>query len=79
MPDKLKFNKEQEKAITYGNGPVLIVAGAGTGKTMVITQRISHLILDKGIKTAVYDRSGYEFHGIIKAVADAAREAGLDF
>lgn len=51
MPDKLKFNPEQEKAITHGNGPVLIVAGAGTGKTMVITQRISHLILDKGVKT----------------------------
>lgn len=40
---------------------------------------IAQIALDKGIKTAVYDRSGYEFHGIIKAVADAAREAGLDF
>ena len=40
---------------------------------------IAKVALDKGIKTAVYDRSGYEFHGIIKAVADAAREAGLDF
>ena len=39
---------------------------------------IAQIALDKGIKTAVYDRSGYEFHGIIKAVADAAREAGLD-
>ena len=40
---------------------------------------IAQIALEKGIKTAVYDRSGYEFHGIIKAVADAAREAGLDF
>ena len=40
---------------------------------------IAQIALDKGIKTAVYDRSGYEFHGIVKAVADAAREAGLDF
>ena len=40
---------------------------------------IAQIALDKGIKTAVYDCSGYEFHGIIKAVADAAREAGLDF
>ncbi len=52
MPEnKPKFNKEQQKAITFGNGPLLIVAGAGTGKTMVITQRIAHLILDKGVKT----------------------------
>ena len=40
---------------------------------------IAKIAIDKGIKTAVYDSSGYEFHGIIKAVADAARENGLDF
>jgi len=51
METKLKFNPEQKKAITFGNGPVLIVAGAGTGKTMVITQRIAHLILDKNVNT----------------------------
>ncbi len=49
--EKIQFNPEQKKAITYGNGPVLIIAGAGTGKTMVITQRISHLILDKDVNT----------------------------
>ncbi|MFA5188833.1 MAG: UvrD-helicase domain-containing protein [Patescibacteria group bacterium] len=49
--NKPKFNLQQKKAITFGNGPLLIVAGAGTGKTMVITQRISHLILDKDVKT----------------------------
>ncbi|MCX6744645.1 MAG: UvrD-helicase domain-containing protein [Candidatus Parcubacteria bacterium] len=48
---KSKFNKQQQMAITFGKGPLLIVAGAGTGKTMVITQRISHLILDKDVKT----------------------------
>ena len=51
MDKKLKFNPEQKKAITHGNGPLLIIAGAGTGKTMVITQRISHLLLDKGVNT----------------------------
>ena len=40
---------------------------------------IAKIAIDKGIKTVVYDRSGYEFHGIIKAVADAARKNGLDF
>jgi DNA helicase-2/ATP-dependent DNA helicase PcrA len=48
MPlDLLKLNKEQKEAVVYGKGPLLIVAGAGTGKTTVITQRIVYL-LEKG-------------------------------
>ena len=51
MKDNTKFNPQQKKAITFGNSPLLIIAGAGTGKTMVITERIAHLILDKNVKT----------------------------
>ena len=43
------LNKEQIEAVTYGDGPFLIVAGAGTGKTTVLTKRIAYLILEKGI------------------------------
>ena len=43
MPLK-DLNPEQKKAVSYGNGPLLIVAGAGTGKTTVITERIAWLI-----------------------------------
>lgn len=45
--DLSKLNKEQKTAVAYEKGPLLIVAGAGTGKTTVITQRIAYLI-DKG-------------------------------
>jgi len=35
--------------------------------------------MDKGVSTVVFDRGGFVFHGRIKALADAAREAGLQF
>src|SRR5437867_9372278 len=37
----------QRKAVTHGDGPLLIVAGAGTGKTTVLTRRIAWLIAEK--------------------------------
>lgn len=48
-------------------------AAAYLGK--VIAQRA----LDKGIKTVVFDRGGFIYQGKVKALADAAREAGLEF
>ena len=45
----IHLNKEQLEAVTYGLGPLLIIAGAGTGKTTVITERIKYLILKKGV------------------------------
>ena len=48
-------------------------AAAYVGK--VVAERA----LEKGIKTVVFDRGGFIYHGKIKALADAAREAGLNF
>ena len=40
---------------------------------------IAKRAIEKNIKTVVYDRGGYIYHGVVKAVAEAAREGGLEF
>lgn len=49
MADERVFNREQKEAVNFGQGPLLIIAGAGTGKTTVITERIKHLILEENV------------------------------
>ncbi len=40
---------------------------------------VAERAVEKGIKTVVFDRGGYKYHGRVKAVADAARKGGLSF
>jgi large subunit ribosomal protein L18 len=47
--------------------------------SVVIGKRIAELAKEKGIARVTFDRGGFLYHGRVKAVADGAREAGLDF
>ncbi|MFZ5424465.1 MAG: ATP-dependent helicase [Patescibacteria group bacterium] len=47
--EKILLNESQKKAVEYSNGALLVVAGAGTGKTRVIAQRVKSLIHDKKV------------------------------
>jgi|TARA_B100001057_G_scaffold104150_1_gene101596 large subunit ribosomal protein L18 len=60
---------EKENKMTANN---LISAKA-------IGQKIAERAIEAGIKKVVFDRSGYKYHGRIKAIAESAREAGLEF
>ncbi|HEX3342608.1 MAG TPA: 50S ribosomal protein L18 [Pseudolabrys sp.] len=57
--------------------------GAKTGADIAAAKAVGKLIAErakeKGIKDIVFDRGGYLYHGRIKALADAAREGGLNF
>jgi large subunit ribosomal protein L18 len=55
------------------------VLGGNLAGAELIGQTIAERLIEKGIKKAVFDRNGFLYHGRVKAVADAARKAGLEF
>ena len=53
--------------------------GATVSAAALIGKRIADKAREKGVEAVSFDRSGFKYHGRVKALADAAREAGLKF
>lgn len=59
------------------------VRGSGNGATVAAATKVGQVVAQRakaaGVEKVVYDRGGYVYHGRVAAVAEAAREAGLEF
>jgi large subunit ribosomal protein L18 len=55
------------------------IEGKKTEKSVEVGKRIAARAKEAGIARVVFDRAGYRYHGRVKALADAAREGGLEF
>jgi len=53
--------------------------GANVDAAKAVCKLVAQRAIEKGVKSVVFDRGGYLYHGRIKALADAAREGGLQF
>ena len=58
---------------------IKLKSGGNVAAAKQIGKAVAEKAVEKGIKKVVFDRGGYLYHGCIKALADAAREAGLEF
>ena len=57
----------------------LLKGGGNIAAAKVIGKAIAERAREKGVEKVVFDRGGYQYHGRVQALADAAREAGLKF
>jgi large subunit ribosomal protein L18 len=56
-----------------------IKSGGNVAGAKAVGKLLAERAKEKGVKSVVFDRGGYLYHGRVKALADAAREGGLDF
>jgi large subunit ribosomal protein L18 len=56
-----------------------IKTGGNVAAAKEVGKQVAERAIEKGIKRVVFDRGGYLYHGRVKALADAARAAGLEF
>jgi large subunit ribosomal protein L18 len=73
---------DDSKGVTIASASTLagkINAGGNIAAAKEVGKLVAEQGVEKGVKKVVFDRGGYLYHGRIKALADAAREAGLEF
>ena len=74
---------DDRQAATLASASTAEKEGKGKGYNVeaagIVGKKIAERALAKGIKQVVFDRGGYIYHGRVKALADAARESGLEF
>ncbi|MDQ3023109.1 MAG: 50S ribosomal protein L18 [bacterium] len=78
------IDDSSQRTITAANSLQDSVSGQLKGMkpgdaAKVVGQEIAKRALEAGVKQVVFDRGGYKYHGRVKALADGAREAGLEF
>jgi large subunit ribosomal protein L18 len=56
-----------------------IKSGGNVAGAKAVGKLLAERAKEKGVKSVVFDRGGYQYHGRVKALADAAREGGLEF
>jgi large subunit ribosomal protein L18 len=73
----------QGKTVVAASSRAKKAEGKKTGGNLAAAKEVGKLIAEraksKGVTQVVFDRGGYKYHGRVKALADAAREAGLKF
>lgn len=72
---------DDARGVTLASASTLEAEGKGADKDAAakVGKLVAERAIEKGVKDVVFDRGSYIFHGRVKALADAAREAGLNF
>jgi large subunit ribosomal protein L18 len=73
------INDEQGRTLLATSSRALGDQGIDVSRARKVGENIAEKALEKGIKTVVFDRSGYLYHGRVKALAEGARDKGLKF
>ena len=72
-------DQKGETLVSASSMQLKLKTGGNVASAKEIGKAVAEKALEKGIKRVVFDRGGFLYHGRIKALADAAREAGLEF
>lgn len=78
----ISLEDKQHKVLAETSSLSKEISEAKTNKTekaSLVGKRIAEMAKEAGVVKVAFDRSGYPYHGRVKALAEAARESGLDF